>query len=264
MRWLAGGALLLALGLAGCGGSGGGGGNAVVPASGVEAAALKTAQAGSVKADFTISGSGVSGTGSGVFDGGRDRAGRLSLNLSANGQRISLDSVIAGNDVYLRSPLLSQRLPGDKKWVKVDLPKLAKQMNIDAGGLLDTNPTPAAALAFLAGTSRVRKVGTDTVGGVSTTHYRVTVDLARAASRAQGSDRDAIRSALQLAGAEKQPVDVWTDAQGYVCKIEYAARTGSAGVTHLTMELHDFGSHVTINPPPTNAVADLLQAILGG
>ena len=69
------GALVLVLALAGCGG--GGGGSAARPTNAIEAAALKTSQAGSVRADFAISSSGgISGTGSGVFNSGKDRSGR--------------------------------------------------------------------------------------------------------------------------------------------------------------------------------------------
>jgi len=124
-------AVVLVLALAGCGGGGGGGGPSAAPSNAIEAAALKTSEAGSVRADFSLSSSGgVSGTGSGVFNSGKDRSGQLTMNVTANGKQVAIDTVIIGNTIYLRSPVISQRLPGGKQWVKLDLRKAAKAANI--------------------------------------------------------------------------------------------------------------------------------------
>ncbi|MGZ4318791.1 MAG: hypothetical protein ACXVRD_05650 [Gaiellaceae bacterium] len=257
--------LVLALALAGCGGGGGGGGggSAAAPSNAIEAAALKTSQAGSVRADFSLSSSGgVSGTGSGVFNSGKDRSGQLTMNVTANGKQVAIDTVIIGNTIYLRSPLISQRLPGGKQWVKLDIQKAAKAANVDLGSLLSANPTPAGALAYLQGSSAIKKLGSATVGGVPTTHYRVVVDLQKAADRASGSDKNALEQAIKAAGTTTLPVEVWVDSRGYVRKIEYQSQA-SGQSADLTMELHDFGSPVPITAPATNEVVDLLQA-LGG
>jgi hypothetical protein len=260
------GALVLVLALAGCGGNGGGGGGsgAAAPSNAIERAAQKTSQAGSARADLTIAGSGVSGTGSGVFNGNGDNSGQLTMDLTANGQQVNVDTVFAGNVVYLRSPALSQRLPHGKQWIKLDLARVAKQENINLNGLLDTDPTLSGTLSYLNGSTGIRKVGTETVAGVPTTHYHVTVDLERAVDRARGSDRNALRQALRASGSSTQPVDVWIDGHGYVRQIEFVTQASST-TEKLTMQLHDFGSKVPISAPSTNAVVDLLQAIgVGG
>jgi len=255
------GALVLVLALAGCGGSGGG--TAAKPTNAIEAAALKTSQAGSVRADFSLSSSGgVSGTGSGVFNSGKDRSAQVTMNVTENGKQVAVDTVIVGNTIYVRSPLISQRLPGGKQWVKVDLQKAAKAGNVDLGSLLSTNPTPGGALAYLQGSTVIKKLGSEKVDGVPTTHYRVVVDLQKAADRASGSDRDALEQAIKAAGTSTLPVDVWIDSQGYVRKIDYHLQaSGQSG--DLTMVLHDFGSPVPITAPATNEVVDLLQTLTG-
>ncbi|HXZ56859.1 MAG TPA: hypothetical protein VEG40_04690 [Gaiellaceae bacterium] len=255
------GALVLALALAGCGGSGGG--SAAKPTNAIEVAALKTSQAGSVRADFTISASGVSGTGSGVFNGGGKRSGQFTMNVNSGGKQISIDSVIDGNTIYLRSPLISQRLPGGKQWVKIDLEKAAKAANVNLNGLIGTNPSPGGALAYLQGSTAIKRVGSETVDGSPTTHYRVVVDLQQAVNRASGSDKDALEQAIKGSGSSTQPVDVWVDAEGYVRKLEVQSQA-SGQPADLTMKMHDFGSPVPITPPATNEVVDLLQALGGG
>jgi hypothetical protein len=254
------GALVLVLALAGCGGSTG---STAKPTNAIEAAALKTSQAGSVRTDFSISSSGgVAGTGSGVFNSGKDRSGQLTMNVTTGGRQVAIDTVIVGNTIYVRSPLISQRLPGGKQWVKVDLNKAAKAANVDLGSLLSANPTPGGALAYLQGSSAIKKLGTEQVGGVPTTHYRVVVDLQQAADRASGSDKDALEQAIKAAGTTTLPVEVWVDSQDYVRKIEYKSQA-SGQSADLTMEMHDFGSPVPITAPATNEVVDLLQALSG-
>ncbi len=256
------GALVLVLALAGCGG--GGGGSAAKPTNAIEAAALKTSQAGSVRADFTISSSGgVSGTGSGVFNSGKDRSGQLTMNLTTGGRQVAIDTVIVGKTIYVRSPLISQRLPAGKQWVKVDLQKAAKAANVDLSSLLSANPTPGGALAYLQGSTAIKKLGSEQVGGVPTTHYRVVVDLQQAADHASGSDKDALERAIKAAGTTTLPVEVWVDPQDYVRKIEYKSQA-SGQSADLTMEMHDFGSPVPITAPATNEVVDLFQALGGG
>jgi hypothetical protein len=256
------GALVLVLALAGCGG--GGGGSAAKPTNAIEAAALKTSQAGSVRADFSISSSGgVSGTGSGVFNSGKDRSGQLTMNVTTGGRQVAIDTVIVGNTIYVRSPLISQRLPAGKQWVKVDLQKAAKAANVDLSSLLSANPTPGGALAYLQGSTAINKVGSETVAGTATTHYHVVVDLQQAADHASGSDKDALEQAIKATGNSTQPVDVWVDSQGYVRKLELQSQA-SGQSADLTMEMHDFGSPVPITAPATNEVVDLLQALGGG
>jgi hypothetical protein len=253
--------LVLVLALAGCGGNSG---STAKPTNAIEAAALKTSQAGSVRADFSISSTGgVSGTGSGVFNSGKDRSGQLTMNVNAGGRQVAIDTVIVGNTIYVRSPLISQRLPGAKQWVKVDLKQAAKAANVDLSSLLSANPTPGGALAYLQGSTAIKKLGSEQVGGVPTTHYRVVVDLQQAADHASGSDKDALEQAIKAAGTTTLPVEVWVDPQDYVRKIEYKSQA-SGQSADLTMEMHDFGSPVPIKAPATNEVVDLLQALGGG
>jgi hypothetical protein len=256
------GALLLVLGvaLAGCGG---GEGNA--SADEIAAAAAKTSQAGSVKADFTVSGPGVTGTGKGTFNTGENRSGRLTMDLHVNGRTSTLESVVAGNVLYMHSPVFAQAgLAGRQEWVKLDLEKLARQRGVDLSSLVNASPTPTGALAYLRGAREVKKLGSETVDGTKTTHYGVTVDLRRAAARANASNRDSIKRVMEVSGLKTMPMDVWVDGDGYVRKIAWAEHTSPTQAADVKMVLHDFGPAVTIHPPPKGAVLDLLDRLAGG
>jgi hypothetical protein len=249
-------ALIAALVLLGAS-CGGGGGSA--SGSDIARAATKSARAGSLEADFAISGRGLEGSGSGVFNTGGKRAGQLSMKVTASGRQIPVDTIVTGDVFYMRSPVFAQAVTEGKQWIKLDLAALAEQRGIDLSSLLDASPTPTNALAYLAGASDVEKVGSESVQGAKATHYEVTVDLQRAASHANGSVRKSLERVLSQSRIKTLPLDVWVDESGYIRRVSYEERSGRREPAQVTMELHDFGAPVSIKPPPSDAVVDLGQ-----
>jgi hypothetical protein len=258
MRRLALVALLALLG-AGCGGGGGS-----ASASDIAGAAKKTARPGSLEADFKISGAGLDGSGSGVFNTGKKRSGQLTMTVTAGGRQIPVDTIVTGNVLFMRSSVFAQTLTEGKEWIKVDLVELAKRRGADLSSFLNASPTPTNALAYLAGASEVKKVGSESVQGVKSTHYEVTVDLQRAASRATGAVRASLERAISQSRLKTLPLDVWVDGSGYIRKVNYEERAGGGQPAEVTMELHDFGTSVSIKPPPSAAVVDLMKTLQQG
>jgi len=265
MRILGAIAVVIALAAAGCGNS-----KHAAPktVSGdlIVAAASKSVNAGSVEADFKLSGASVSGSGSGVFNTGASRSGQLSMKINIQGAPVPIDSVITGNVLYIRSSVLTQQLglSQDKQWVKLDLGRLAQQRGIDLSSLANASPTPASALSYLRGTNNVQELGHEKVDGVDTTHYRVVVDLERAAKRSSPAVRRSLERVIQTGGATTLPIGVWVDDKGYVRKVHYAQREAAGKSVDITMNLHDYGSPVTVKPPPADSIVDLGKAVGGG
>ncbi len=250
---------------AGCGGGGkssdnGGGQPAGNP---IAQAAASTSRAGSVKVDFEISGKGINGGGRGVFDTGAAASGRLAMTVVSGGQSTAVDTVIDRTVLYIRTAVFQQSLPAGKEWVRLDLAQFAKQRGLNLGSLVDSNPNPNGALAYLRGsTGQVQDLGKEQVKGAETTHYRTTIDLEQAAKRAKGATRQSLRRVIDVAGIKKLPVDAWVGEDGYVHKVSYRQYSGKNQSAKITMELYDFGSPVTITPPPAATVIDF-QKILG-
>jgi hypothetical protein len=250
------GALLVVLALAGCGSSGESSGSP----NAITQAAAKTARAGSIKADFSISGAGAKGEGSGVFNTGADRSSRSSMEIGVRNNVSKLETIVAANVLYMRSRVFAQAgFAGARDWVKLDLGRLAQQRGVDLSSLVNASPTPTSALAYLRGTKDVKKVGTESVNGADATHYRATADLSQAAAKSNGAARQSIKRVMQIGGVKTLPIDVWVDDQGYLRKIAWAEHTSPSTAAKVTMVLHDFGSPVTIKPP-SGKVIDLLQA----
>lgn len=258
-------ALVLALALAGCGGGGGGGGGGSASGDSIAQAAAKSSRAGSVKTDFTVTGTGAKGTGTGVFNTGKNRSGRLTMELEVNGRKSELESIVTGNVLYMKSPVFAQAgLSGRQEWVKLDLVALAKQRGVDLSSLVNASPTPNSVLGYLRGAGKVEKRGSETVKGKKATRYHVTVDLERAAARADAATAESIRRVIRVSGVKKLPVDAWVDDEGYLRKVKWAEHTSQQTSAQVTMELFGFGPPVEVKPPPEGQVLDLLQRLQGG
>jgi hypothetical protein len=246
----------VALVAAGCGG----GGDSASPDD-IQRAASKTAKAGSLEADFAVSAQGLTGSGSGIFNS-KQRTGRLKMKLNASGREIPVDSFVDGDVLYLRSPAFAQATTQSKQWIKLNLATLGSaQGSTDLSGILDASPTPANALAYLQGSSTVDKIGSESVGGVDTTHYSVSANLDRAAEHASGATRDAVQGVISQSGVKNLPLEVWVDGNGYIRKVSYDEHAGRRQAATVTMELHDFGGPVAITAPPSDSVVDLTRMV---
>jgi hypothetical protein len=81
--------------------------------------------------------------------------------------------------------------------------------------------------------------------------------------------RQSIDQLKEQTGLTELPVEVWVDADGLPARIQYsfegsiaAAATGAdteGFSTIFTMELYDWGTDVTIEPPPASEVTDISE-----
>ena len=114
--------------------------------------------------------------------------------------------------------------------------------------------------------------------GVETTHYKGVIDLDKAAQLAPEDTRDQVQESIdqlkEQSGLSELPVEVWIDGDGLPARVQYAFAgslvapdtEGSQDVsTIFAMELFDWGTEVTIQPPPAGEVTDISElAALAG
>jgi hypothetical protein len=266
---------------AGCGGGTNAG---ALPLDPVAAAATKTQHAGAARIRFAVAfsnpmlqGKTFRLRGTGVIDGtsaemtfnlrsllrqGGSLGGANSdLNLPYDRDASVTDILLEQHGdyvIYLRLGFLSAQIPGGKQWLKVDLSKLGKSAGLDLGKLLSGSQLqPSDVLSMLRGEgATIRRVGPATVGGVATTHYRVTVDVAKAL-QSRGLTSPLLGGfAAQM---PKLPEDVWIGRDGLVrqVRLSYSVTQGGQRVRlGMTMELYDYGAHVSIAAPPSSEVFD--------
>jgi hypothetical protein len=179
----------------------------------------------------------------------------------AEGWRI--DAVRDGSTTYVRFPALAGRLPEGKAWIRSE--DGAAASGLDGLGRL-TEVEPRELLKIIREVSGdVETVGSETVRGAETTHYRATLDGTRvpdSVPQAGGEDVRALADQLlSQAGLSEIPLDVWIDADGLLRKFQLDVSATQAGASEpsraaLTFEIWDVGRPVAIELPPASEVVD--------
>jgi hypothetical protein len=243
----------------------------------IEQAAVKSAAAGSVKFDFTLSLSGagaiiprgkLSLSGTGAADWNQQTA-ELKVNLGPLAPLLALalkggpvpntvELLAANNTAYIHLPALATRLGApDKKWVKFDLSKFHQQSNESGHDETAGEMTPGQALTALQPALTVTTVGADRYG----THYHASLNLPAAIALLPTAKRAAAHAKLAEVGITTVPADVWIDGNGTINRLATTVTT-RASATHpalaigFALNLHDYSSPVTVTTPPTSITAD--------
>jgi hypothetical protein len=208
----------------------------------------------------------------------RNRSGEMSMSLSGIPGISALPGGGAGNIqmifqypvIYMNLPFLAGKLPEGKTWMKLDLTKAASAAGINLPQLPSFDQTdPTQFLEYLrASSGGVTDLGSETVDGVPTSHYRANLQLSSILDRVPSGEQAAVRAALEkLDDAGSIPVDVWVDAQGRVRRMQLSiaasvpagtaggapgATTGVAGT--ITIDFTSYGAVPPIMPPPSSQV----------
>jgi len=218
----------------------------------VVAAAKKTAAAGSmritVRAGTTTSSEHVLVAGTGAFDTPNHK-GELHLRFTAGPIASTMDVVLDGESIYLRSPLFSILLPAGKTWIKIDATKAGSVGGVNLSSLLSQDPT-AALDALAKNTTSVTQLGTATVGGLTTTHYRAQASGTSGSTKAAGV------------------YNVWVGSDGYIHRVRTVAAAASSGskvasVT-ATSNLSGFGDTVDVTVPPASQTYETKNGTIPG
>ena len=226
------------------------------------AAGRNTLESGSsrVFVEAEVGGRAFSGEGTYDYD---EHVGEMQLDLGGLGDAAGvgeLELVFADNVVYYHLP--PGTLPGGKDWIEIDVKALGNSAGVDFAQLAQGNQSdPAQYLRWLWAVGEdVEELGTETVRGVDTTHYRATVDLDRVVEAAEAEVRDATRVWIDLLKQQLElgevPIDVWVDEDGLVRRIEQEYEVGGTQ-TQIRMELDDFGIEVDAEAPSDDQVIDL-------
>jgi hypothetical protein len=238
----------------------------------IAAAATKTQNAGGAKVAMTV---GVTADGTsfdvkanGLFDQSEgDLTMDLSDALAAAGQpgsgKVELRYRQESGDtvLYLNMPALTSRLPGSPSWVRLDLQQAGSALGVDLNQLLTQGgQSPSDVLDLLRASGSVTEVGTETVNGDSTTHYKASIELAKATDDLGASARAMVQRLIDAGAPAAIPVDVWVGDDGLVRKLtldESVSMQGHTGDVKLDLELSDYGTSVVVAAPPPDETLDL-------
>ncbi len=178
-----------------------------------------------------------------------------------------IEAIQDGETMYMRFPALDSELPEGKSWVRMDAGAKARAQGFDLSEFQQfTSDDRSKMLDFLrAASGEVEIVGTDELHGVTTTHYRATVDLAEYEKLVPASEREEagtmVDEMLEQLGSTELPVDVWLDEEGLVRQLEMSFSAAQPGTTEsaqasVMFELYDYGEDVEVELPPADDVVD--------
>jgi hypothetical protein len=226
----------------------------------VAQAADRTAAVDGMRVAITtrVAGQEIHGTG---FQDVRGRKAEIHMDIPGAGR---VDTVVDDLVMYLRLPeQLRGALPGDQEWIRVDLRKALSGAGIDLDAMTGmTGTDPAAQLQQLKATSDIEKVGTEDVRGVSTTHYRGTIDLHEVPDVVPADQRETARRSIdklleQTGGDGTIPVELWVDGDDRVRRLRETIPNEQAGDMEMTMELYDFDAREQVEIPDAGDTVDL-------
>lgn len=279
----------LALAVAGCGGS-----TVAVPElTSLTQVAQRSAATDTARfqltAAMTIPGVGqdLSFSGEGGFDTPARRA-QLSFDLSSLAELVKslgpslggvvtgdlgnpadwkLEAIQDGDTAYVRFPPLAPELPPGKTWVKGSAEDLSSTA---AGGQLGqlgsfAGTDPRDVFGFLKAISgSIDAVGSEKIRGVETSHYSATIDTAKLGQLVPADQRQSLGGfdqAVEQAGLDELPVDIWIDSEQRVRKLSVdldAKLPGSDASLEasLDLELFDYGAQLELELPPADQVVD--------
>ncbi|MFC4053016.1 hypothetical protein ACFOY4_25310 [Actinomadura syzygii] len=235
----------------------------------------KAGRADSFKADLTV-------TGTGQNKGEVHADGRFQLRptlkfsakldqFSSNGQTVpgaKGQALLTDNVLYAKVPQLARFVSDGKPWVKVDLNQMAQRTGFDLKSVVDQiqQVDPAEQTKMFTGSKDARRVGTETIDGVKTTHYSGTVTVQDALNRLDADARQKVEKWLPKDRANgKINFDLWTDGDNLPRKLVSKASDKQGDSGTVTVLYSDYGTSFKVNPPPADQVGQLsLDGILGG
>lgn len=263
-----------ALLLSGCTGDGGGleGAAKMSATEALTKTSQKTGQADTFKADLTVS------DGSNRLRANGQFQLRPSLSFSAQltevtrggsavpgaqGQAIFKDDVL-----YAKvPPALAQAVSANKPWLRFDVNKVAQTTGFDVKSMISQieKIDPAEQTKMFTASKDVRRVGTESLDGVQTTHYTGTVTVKEAVQKLDPQAQEKARRWFKGGeGNEKINFDLWTDAQNLPRKlVSKGGQQGHQGTVEVRYS--DYGKAFSVNPPPADQVGELsLEQFFGG
>ncbi|KAA0935601.1 LolA-like protein [Streptomyces apricus] len=153
-----------------------------------------------------------------------------------------------------------------KSWMKFDMSGLDDDALGGGGapgaGTADKNPAQES--TFLTGSKNVKKVGTEKVEGVETTHYKGTVTLDQFRDSLKGEDkatrekREKSLEQYEKMGVDKLTMDMWVDGEDHTKQFRMQG-AADKGKLDMTITFLDYNKPVTVEAPPAKDVMDLAE-----
>ncbi|WP_405556029.1 DUF1396 domain-containing protein [Streptomyces canus] len=198
-----------------------------------------------------------------------DVAMTMKMTAPDQGTQGSVEVRLVDKAMYIGGNAEMAKEMDGKSWIKFDLSALGdKALGGAAPGAGQADQNPAAESTFLTGAKDVKKVGTETVDGVKTTHYSGTVTLDDIKASFKDKDkatREMREKSLQQyekLGLDKFAMDTWIDGENHTKQFRMNG-DATKGPLDMTITFLDYNKPVTVTAPPAKDTADLAEMMKG-
>jgi len=222
--------------------------------------AAKTAAVDTFAADLTVNGK-INVHGSGQFQIRPKTAFNVNLDkLDLGGLSVAGTTgthvVFVDQNVYVQNSQLGQLVGVNKPWIKVSLAEVGQKTGFNVGDILSQaeQANPADLSKIMSFSKDVKKVGTESVDGVATTHYAGTVGLKDAAAQLSPE----LKKRADALGNQADIInfDLWIDGQNLPRKVVSTAKA-TEGDYKVTALFSDYGKGVSVSAPPSDQTGAL-------
>ncbi|MFF4214561.1 hypothetical protein ACFYZE_35565 [Streptomyces sp. NPDC001796] len=179
----------------------------------------------------------------------------------------SLQVKIRSDAMYMKVPAQKVASTGGKHWLKEPLALLAAQGD---AGKAETDQmkrsNPAMDVRMLMASGDLRKVGRETVRGVTTTHYTGTLDTAKLIASKEGLTPDDVKflkKQLAAQGVAEDHIDLWVNSENLPVEMQEQTQTSTAKITSTTYLSH-YGVAVDLSVPAASDTFTLHSVVGGG
>ncbi|MFG2727020.1 DUF1396 domain-containing protein [Streptomyces canus] len=198
-----------------------------------------------------------------------DVAMTMKMTAPDQGTQGSVEIRLVDKAMYIGGNAEMAKEMDGKSWIKFDMSALGdKALGGGAPGAGQADQNPAAESTFLTGAKDVKKVGTETVDGVKTTHYSGTVtldDLKASFKDEVKATREVREKSLQQyekLGVDKLAMDMWVDGENHTKQFRMKG-DATKGPLDMTITFLDYNKPVTVTAPPAKDTADLAEMMKG-
>ncbi|MFZ3568748.1 hypothetical protein ACOKM5_17470 [Streptomyces sp. BH097] len=255
-------------------------------AQAVSAAFKKTSDAKSAKVDMTMKMPTAAQGGGDMKMSGTMGWEPTAMDMTMSGAALSaggpdapknIRMLMRDNVMYMDMGANAAKSMDGKRWMKMDLAAMAKKSGDEkmarqmTGSLDNMNQDPAKQIAVLLDSPNLKHLGSATVDGTETEHYKgkLTVDEMLAKNDSlkvlSKSERDQMLQSVKKAGIKTYDTELWINKDDLPVRLD-VTMDSKQGPIEVSEKFSDYGTPVKADVPPANQTFDMMQMLkeLGG
>lgn len=255
-------------------------------AQAVSAAYKKTSDAKSAKVDMTMKMPTAAQGGGDMKMSGTMGWNPTTMDMTMSGAALSaggpdapknIRMLMRDNVMYMDMGANAAKSMDGKRWMKMDLAAMAKKSGDEkmarqmTGSLDNMNQDPAKQIAVLLDSPNLKHLGSATVDGTETEHYKgkLTVDEMLAKNDSlkvlSKSERDQMLQSVKKAGIKTYDTELWINKDDLPVRLD-VTMDSKQGPVEVSEKFSDYGTPVKADVPPASQTFDMMQMLkeLGG